>query len=88
MKWLILSIIVFTLIISFVISQNSTYHIYIGELNESNLELVSSSCGDDKLIGMDGGCNRLSAICEKFWFPVHSWSMCFDGRLESRWWYE
>jgi len=85
---IIILICLLILVILFIISKNSTYHVYIGKLNDSNLELVDSSCGDDKLISIDGGCDHLSVICERFWFPIHYWSMCFDGRIESRWWYE
>jgi len=89
MKRLLISLsIIYFIIACYIISLNSVEFIYIGELNKSNLELVELACGDKPLIGLDGGCNHLSAICQRFWFPIHIWTMCFDGRIESVWWFE
>jgi len=64
------------------LSSISVYPKYIGYYNNSNYELAEKICNDDLLIGIDGGCNRITAYCEKFWFPIHTFSYCFDGRIE------
>ena len=87
--WIISTIIAFVLvgIISFILilCSISVYPVYVGYYNNSNYELSKQVCGDDLMIGIDGGCNRLTTYCEKFWFPVHTFSYCFDGRIEYVW---
>ena len=79
-------VIVFMLIFIILILPNiATYGVYIGYYNDSNYELAKQACGDDLMIGIDGGCNRLSTYCAKFWYPVHTFSYCYDGRTQWVW---
>jgi len=88
-EWIISFIIAFILvgIIFFILilCSMSVYPVYIGFYNDTNYELAKQACGDDLMIGIDSGCNRLTTYCEKYWFPVHTFSHCYDGRSEWVW---
>ena len=79
-------VIAFMLIFIILILPNiSTYGVYIGFYNDTNYELGKQACGDDFFVGIDGGCNRISVYCAKFWYPYHIFVHCYDGRQEVVW---
>jgi len=77
-------VIVFIFLFS-VLPNTSTRGVYIGYLNDSTLELSNTACGDNIVVGIDGGCNHLTVYCEKYWYPYHCFSHCFDGDIECHW---
>ena len=75
-------------IIMIMLASLSTYSVYIGEFNQTNIDKLETACGQDELLGYDGGCNRITAICKDFWYPVHTWTNCYDGRITRLWWWQ
>jgi len=79
-----ISIAILLFILLWVLPFASTEQYYIGEYNQSNLKIAYETCSD-KLVGFDGGCNHISVYCKKFWYPIHAFNYCYDGRLEYKW---
>lgn len=69
--WIVVTCIVLSAIVFYVVSLQSVYFVSGGELNKTNEARAPSMCGNDPVIGIHSCCNHIQVYCQRFWWPKH-----------------